>query len=193
MKSELNLVGVLVLALAAGCAGNKGQTSAKAPLATTSGAASADPPSTTSADLDTLKKDRSHEAPVNVSPNLAVSSEIAQACHLSAARATPEFEFDSASIGDEDRTLLGALARCMAEGELKGKSVALTGRTDPRGESEYNMSLGESRADSVRRYLHDLGVAQARLQATSRGELDATGTDESSYIHDRRVDIDLVN
>ena len=55
------------------------------------------------------------------------------------------------------------------------------------------MSLGESRAESVRRYLHDLGVQAERLRATSRGEIDATGTDEGSWARDRRVDIDLAN
>ncbi len=86
-----------------------------------------------------------------------------------------------------------ALARCLSQGALKGRGLELTGRADPRGEPEYNMSLGESRADSVRRYLHDLGVQAERLRATSRGEIDATGTDESGWAYDRRVDIDLAN
>ena len=55
------------------------------------------------------------------------------------------------------------------------------------------MSLGESRADSVRRYLHDLGVAHERVTASSRGELDAVGTDEAGYALDRRVDIALAD
>jgi peptidoglycan-associated lipoprotein len=81
----------------------------------------------------------------------------------------------------------------MSEGALKGKAVALVGRADARGEMEYNMSLGEARADSVRRYLHDLGVQHERVSATSRGEMDAMGKDETGYALDRRVDIDLAN
>jgi peptidoglycan-associated lipoprotein len=178
----------LVLSVGTGCAKKTQAAMPQAPVGA-SAAQSGDPASTTM----TTAAMGSDLAPVPVSPNLSVSSAIARACHLTAQRATPEFDFDSTQIVEEDRTLLGTLAKCMAEGELRGKSVALTGRTDPRGESEYNMSLGESRADSVQRYLHDLGVASARLHATSRGEMDAVGTDESSFAHDRRVDIDLAN
>jgi peptidoglycan-associated lipoprotein len=126
-------------------------------------------------------------------PGLHVSDEIARLCNLPKQEYAPAFDFDSNAIGDQDRAVLSALARCLGEGALKGRGLALTGRADARGEPEYNMSLGESRADSVRRYLHDLGVQQERLQATSRGELDATGTDEPGWAHDRRVDIDLAN
>ncbi len=53
------------------------------------------------------------------------------------------------------------------------------------------MTLGESRADTVRRYMQDLGVAREGLRATSRGELDATGTNEDGWAKDRRVDLDV--
>ncbi len=123
---------------------------------------------------------------------LHIADAIARACNLPRTEASPKFEFDSASIAPEDRELLSALAKCLSEGPLKDKSVALIGRADPRGEDEYNMTLGESRADSVRRYLHDLGVHPQRVMATSRGELDAMGTDEESWAKDRRVDIELL-
>ena len=127
------------------------------------------------------------------SPALHVSKAIAAACGLPPTKAAPNFEFDSTTIAQEDRTLLAGIARCMLEGALRGKKVALIGRADQRGENEYNMTLGESRADSVRRYLHDLGVEHDRIAATSRGELDATGTDEGCWARDRRVDIELAN
>ncbi len=180
------------LMFAAGCASQKPALKAQVPTQKTAPTAQTDG-TMDDAQAAALRARERAEPPVNVSPNLAVSSEIARACHLQAARATPEFGYDSTSIVDEDKELLSTLAKCMAEGALRGKNVELTGRTDPRGEAEYNMSLGESRADSVRRYLHDLGVAAVRLRATSRGELDANGRDESTWAHDRRVDIDLVN
>ncbi len=180
------------LVFAAGCASKKPALTARAKVQTTAPIAQTDG-TTDDAEAAALRARQLAEPPVNVSPNLAVSSEIARACHLTAQRATPEFGFDSTSIVEEDKELLGTLAKCMAEGALRGKNVELTGRTDSRGEAEYNMGLGESRADSVRRYLHDLGVAAVRLRATSRGELDANGSDESTWAHDRRVDIDLVN
>jgi peptidoglycan-associated lipoprotein len=124
---------------------------------------------------------------------LHIADAIARACGLTRSESSPKFEFDSAAIAAEDRELLVALAKCLSEGSLRGKSVALIGRADSRGEDEYNMTLGESRADSVRRYLHDLGVHPERLEATSRGEIDAIGSDEDGWAKDRRVDIELAS
>jgi peptidoglycan-associated lipoprotein len=169
--------------LAAGCADKKGVTP---PAASPTSPASAPPVPTTGATTAGPQSGL-------VTPGLHVSDEIARLCNLPNQQVAPSFDYDSNAIGDQDRVVLSALARCLSEGALRGRGVALTGRADPRGEPEYNMSLGESRADSVRRYLHDLGVQQERLRATSRGEIDATGTDETSWAHDRRVDIDLAN
>src|SRR5262249_7814785 len=124
---------------------------------------------------------------------LHVSDAIARACGLPQMETQASFDFDSAAIGDDDKTLLLAVARCLTEGALQGKNVSLVGRADSRGEDEYNMSLGGTRAEAVRKYLHDLGVQRERLGATSRGEIDATGTDETGWARDRRVDIELMN
>lgn len=125
--------------------------------------------------------------------SLSVSDEIARLCGLKQASNTPNFAYDSSQIADDDRAMLTALAKCLTEGALKGRNISLIGRADQRGEPEYNMSLGENRSDAVRRYLHDLGVQENRMKATSRGELDATGKDEAGYAKDRRVDIALAN
>lgn len=142
------------------------------------------------------------QTPAIYTSNLTVSDVIAQACGIGPQQGaeakpgasqgvTPSFDYDSAALADSDRKMLGELAKCLTEGALKGKSVALIGRADPRGESEYNMTLGESRANAVHRYLIDLGVGKDRLRSTSRGEMDATGTNEEGWAHDRRVDIEL--
>ncbi|HEY8073928.1 MAG TPA: OmpA family protein [Labilithrix sp.] len=129
--------------------------------------------------------------PVETS-GLSVSDAIAKACGIPATSgASPSFEYDSASLGEDDRAMLGAIAKCLAEGALRGKNVVLIGRADPRGEDEYNMNLGSSRANSVNRYMVDLGVGKDRMQTTSRGELDASGKDEAGWARDRRVDIEL--
>jgi peptidoglycan-associated lipoprotein len=182
LPGSLALLALLALG---GCADKK--ATAAAPHMPTSPAIGAPPVETTSAMAPTPG------APGLETPSLRVSDEIARACALPQQQYTPSFDFDSNAIGDQDRAVLAALAKCLSDGPLKGRALALTGRADPRGEPEYNMSLGESRADSVRRYLHDMGVQAERLRATSRGELDATGTDESSWAHDRRVDIELMN
>lgn len=139
--------------------------------------------------------DLSRQTPVVFTPGLAVSDAIAQACGIvprpDGRTVAPAFDYDSAALHQEDRELLAQIAKCLTDGALKGRAVALIGRADPRGEQEYNMTLGVSRADTVRRYMVDLGVGRERMRATSRGELDATGTNEEGWAKDRRVDVEL--
>lgn len=128
---------------------------------------------------------------------LSVSNAIAKACGIAPTgdgkAVAPNFEFDSAALAPDDRVLLAKVARCLSEGALRGRNVMLIGRADPRGENEYNMMLGGSRADTVHRYMVDLGVGRERMHTTSRGEMDATGKDEAGWAHDRRVDVELAN
>jgi peptidoglycan-associated lipoprotein len=102
------------------------------------------------------------------------------------------FAFDSAAIDVQSASVLDALASCFTTGALAGRSMMLTGHTDPRGELEYNMALGQRRAGSVSHYLAGRGVARAHLSTTSHGELDAIGTDEAGWARDRKVDVSLV-
>lgn len=135
---------------------------------------------------------QSTPAPVtHVKRPVNVSDEIRTICGLPEPKEAPKFDFDTADITGEDRTVLEGVAKCMTTGPLQGKSVRLVGRADPRGESEYNMALGAKRSGNAKTFLTSLGVAENRLQQTSRGELDAKGTDEESYRLDRRVDIEL--
>jgi peptidoglycan-associated lipoprotein len=64
----------------------------------------------------------------------------------------------------------------------------LVGRADSRGTTEYNMALADRRAQSVRDYLKRTGIAATRLSVVPRGALDATGTNETGWAKDRRVD-----
>lgn len=164
----------------------------KAPEAAAS--APAGQTSTTSAALAAGKAGGSSaQTPVVFTPGLSVSDFIARACGIAprGKAITPSFEYDSASLVDADRQVLAEVAKCLSEGALKGKAVVLVGRADARGEPEYNMTLGESRADTVHRYMVDLGVGKDRMRSTSRGEIDATGTNEEGWANDRRVDIEL--
>jgi peptidoglycan-associated lipoprotein len=141
----------------------------------------ATPPTTTSAPLATGTN------------GLGVSAELLKACQLrfDDASQAPKFDFDTSDLADQDRALLQQVATCLTTGPLKGRGLHLVGRADPRGEEEYNMTLGEHRASSVSTYLNRLGVDSVKIDETSRGKLDATGTDDASWQHDRRVDIDL--
>lgn len=126
-------------------------------------------------------------------PNVHVSDELKKACAIrwDAVERAPKFAYDDDALMPEDRAILAQLARCVTTGPLKGKKLELTGRADPRGETEYNMILGEHRAASVVEYLSLLGVEPGIMAKTSRGELDAEGTDEDGWARDRRVDIAL--
>lgn len=122
-----------------------------------------------------------------------VSDDILKACkiHLDNASHAPKFDYDDAELLPEDRDVLEQVAKCVTTGPLKGRHLALVGRCDPRGESEYNMVLGDYRAESVHDYLAKLGVDPTTLAKTSRGELDAEGKDADGWRHDRRVDVSL--
>jgi peptidoglycan-associated lipoprotein len=123
--------------------------------------------------------------------NVSISDEIRSKCGISDADAY--FPFDSASVTSNDRSPLDQVAKCFTQGPLAGHSVKLVGRADPRGPSDYNLTLGQSRADAVSLYLSARGMAKDKAQSTSRGAMDAAGTDESGWQHDRRVDVLLGN
>lgn len=122
-----------------------------------------------------------------------VSDDILKACkiQLDNVSRAPKFDYDDSDLLPEDRDVLEQVAKCVTTGPLKGRHLSLVGRCDPRGEAEYNMILGEHRAESVHDYLAKLGVDPLALAKTSRGNLDAEGTDEDSWRTDRRVDISL--
>ncbi len=128
-------------------------------------------------------------------PNVSVSDELAAQCKLRFSKVdqTPRFDVESADLQPADRSMLQQIADCLVKGPLKGRSVQLVGRADPRGTEEYNLGLGTRRAESVRSYLQRLGVPSTRMASTTRGETEASGTDEAGWEKDRRVDLQLVN
>jgi peptidoglycan-associated lipoprotein len=103
------------------------------------------------------------------------------------------FAFDSARIQPEAARSLDALSRCFASGKLAGHGMRLVGHADPRGETEYNFGLGQRRAGSVSSYVSTHGVEKGHVSTTSRGALDATGTDDQGWARDRKVDVELAN
>jgi hypothetical protein len=103
----------------------------------------------------------------------------------------PHFDFESPELRPEGQQVLQRLAKCVTEGSLKGAHVLLTGHCDARGEYEYNMSLGAQRAETVRGFLMGLGLAGDAVMTSSRGKLDAVGSDETGWEKDRRVDIEV--
>jgi peptidoglycan-associated lipoprotein len=118
-----------------------------------------------------------------------ISDEIVKACGISAPDAY--FAFDSAHVRQDDARVLDQVATCFTTGPLKGRMLKFVGHADPRGSSDYNMTLGQSRADSVAGYIVGKGMDKAKTESTSRGAMDATGENEPTWARDRRVDVML--
>jgi peptidoglycan-associated lipoprotein len=171
---------LFALLLVTACSHDKVKTATTTPQTETKKAAPAD-----TKQLEAVSKNE------QVSPNLALSGDIMQLCGIKAAAtaAPPQFDYNKDELTSDDRTVLDQLATCLMTGPLKGKTVSLIGRADPRGTEEYNLGLGSRRADSVGTYLGHLGVTSPQLAVTTRGALDATGTDDASWAKDRRVDV----
>jgi peptidoglycan-associated lipoprotein len=135
-------------------------------------------------------------SPGKTNSTIFLSDRLRQACGITTIESTkeaPKFDFDQTAILPDDRDVLAQVAQCLTTGPLKGRSVKLVGRADPRGTQEYNMALGARRSNAVLKYLSGLGVGNTQLSETSRGALDATGGDEAAWRQDRRVDIDLLD
>ncbi len=99
------------------------------------------------------------------------------------------FDYDSFVVKDEFRPTVEAHAKYLTGN--KNKKVLIQGNTDDRGSREYNLALGQKRAEAVRRGLAALGVADTQLEAVSLGEEKprATGADEASWAENRRADL----
>jgi peptidoglycan-associated lipoprotein len=99
------------------------------------------------------------------------------------------FEFDSYEISPQYSAMISAHARNLASSNpIK---VRLEGHTDERGSREYNIGLGERRAQSVRRALMLQGVTDPQITTVSYGEERPAvqGSDESAYAKNRRVEL----
>ncbi len=178
MKKLAVVIAAPLLALALGCGGDK--PSAVAPVAK---------PAPETAPTVTSAPTKPAQMAVNV------DDAITKACNLKFTNIeeSPKFDFDAETLSDAEKAILEQIAKCLTTGPLKGRAVDLIGRADPRGETEYNMTLGAKRSRAAHQFLGGLGVANDKLFDTSRGELDATGTDEQGWRRDRRVDVKLRN
>lgn len=99
------------------------------------------------------------------------------------------FDFDSFVVKDEYRPVLEAHAGYLLT--RRDARVILQGNTDERGSREYNLALGQKRAEAVRRALGVLGVGDAQVEAVSFGEekLRNEGETEEAHAENRRTDI----
>ncbi|HRO79842.1 MAG TPA: peptidoglycan-associated lipoprotein Pal [Alicycliphilus denitrificans] len=99
------------------------------------------------------------------------------------------FDFDSFTVKPEYQSVLEGHSRYLKASSAR--KVMLEGHTDERGGREYNLALGQKRAEAVRRSLALLGVPDAQMEAVSYGEEKpaAQGHSESAFAQNRRVEL----
>ncbi len=167
---------LLAALLAAGCATTKLEE--PAPITDKSTATKPTQPSTTGADTRAV-------APVDAGsrgdPLNDPSSPLAKRSVF--------FDFDSFVVKPEFQPLVEAHAKYLVAN--KGRKIVIEGNADERGSREYNLALGQKRADAVKSRLTLLGATDGQIETVSFGEEKprAPGHDEASWAQNRRADL----
>ena len=99
------------------------------------------------------------------------------------------FDYDASELSDSTRASLQSFFDQAQK--RPDRSVRIEGNCDERGTTEYNLALGQRRADAARKYLENLGLDSKRISAISNGKERprATGHDEASWQQNRRDDV----
>jgi peptidoglycan-associated lipoprotein len=99
------------------------------------------------------------------------------------------FDYDSYVVKDEFKPLVAAHGKYL--GAHRERKIIIQGNTDERGGSEYNLALGQKRAEALRKSLSLVGVPESQMEAVSLGKEKpkAQGHDEASWAENRRADI----
>ncbi|TQK10669.1 peptidoglycan-associated lipoprotein Pal [Herbaspirillum sp. SJZ107] len=99
------------------------------------------------------------------------------------------FDFDSYVVRDDGKPVVENHSAFLTKN--KQRHILIQGNTDDRGGTEYNLALGQKRAEAVRKSMAALGVADSQMEAVSLGEEKpkATGSGESAWAENRRADI----
>ncbi|HBR94163.1 MAG TPA: hypothetical protein DEA90_08360 [Opitutae bacterium] len=101
------------------------------------------------------------------------------------------FDFDSSSVAASERSKLQQAADYLEQNS--GYHILVEGHCDWYGTSEYNLALGDRRANSISDYLGTLGITPLRVEKLSKGSLEATsGLSKSQSSQDRRADLILL-
>ena len=99
------------------------------------------------------------------------------------------FDFDSNAVKDEYRGIIQTQARYMSD--KRDSKMRIEGNCDERGSREYNLALGQRRAEAVKKLITVMGVSDGRIETVSYGEEKpkAPGHDEAAWAENRRADI----
>jgi len=99
------------------------------------------------------------------------------------------FDFDSYVVREDGKPVVENHSAYLVKNTAR--QILIQGNTDERGGSEYNLALGQKRAEAVRKAMAALGVAESRMEAVSLGEEKpkAEGHNEEAWAQNRRADI----
>jgi peptidoglycan-associated lipoprotein len=186
-------IGVLCLAMLAGCSSTPGpeQSGAQVESRSVGEQGTAKAPTT----ADALPKAPVGQPPISGAP---IATDQARSGQLPAVLSDPKsllsrrsvyFEYDSNVVRDEFRPMVQAHARFLLDNpKLR---ITIQGNTDERGSREYNLALGQRRADAVRQAMSVLGVTERQMEPVSLGEERprASGSTEAAFAENRRADI----
>ncbi len=115
-------------------------------------------------------------------------NDLANGDRLTLAAQTVYFDFDQSGIKASERSKLDA-AKAYLDANPTAR-LLLEGHCDWKGTAEYNLGLGDRRANAAKQYLTTTGVAADKLEVLSKGDLDAVeNADEVTQAKDRRVDL----
>ncbi|HYC35910.1 MAG TPA: peptidoglycan-associated lipoprotein Pal [Usitatibacter sp.] len=167
---------IALAAIAAGCASQDAKRDA--PVTDRSGTG-ATPPSSATAPSTTTRPSQ---------PGSVAGNPLRDPSNILSKRSV-YFDYDSNAVKDEFRGLVQAHARYLAE--QRDARARIEGHCDERGSREYNLALGQRRAEAVKKVMTVLGAADARIETVSYGEEKpvATGHDEKAWSQNRRADI----
>lgn len=101
------------------------------------------------------------------------------------------FDFDSFTLNDESKDILTKNSTIIKKRDMT--VIRIVGHADERGSSSYNLALGQQRANSIKKYLTDLGVKSEALKIESMGEEQpsAPGSSEEAYAQNRRGEFEI--
>ena len=99
------------------------------------------------------------------------------------------FDYDSYVVRDDGKQVVESHSGYLNKN--KGRKILIQGNTDERGGTEYNLALGQKRAEAVRKSMAALGVAESQMEAVSLGEEKpkAMGSGEAAWAENRRADV----
>ena len=180
LSSRAAVTALLAAALAAGCSSVK--LDSDVPVETRNGTPAASVGAGAGAGANAGGASQTRVTPVDLAGKDEANS-------LVNAQRVVYFDFDSFVVKDEYRGTVETHAKAL--GADRKKHLAIEGHTDERGGREYNLALGQKRAEAVARSMTLLGATDSQVEAVSFGKERpaATGSDEAAWAKNRRAEL----